>query len=112
MSVRSIPLSEALVEVSSGVGPKWAKYRVLGATRAGLALAKEPVGKSPERYKLVEPGTIFYNPMRIMIGPSRWWKTATSRGSPARITWCSAPGPACCTIAGSTTGYARRAARI
>lgn len=68
MSVRSIPLSEALVEVSSGVGPKWADYRVLGATRAGLALAKEPVGKSPERYKLVEPGTIFYNPMRIMIG--------------------------------------------
>lgn len=68
MSVRSIPLSEALVEVSSGVGPKWSEYRVLGATRAGLALAKEPVGKSPERYKLVEPGTIFYNPMRIMIG--------------------------------------------
>lgn len=68
MSIRNIPLSEALVEVSSGVGPKWSDYRVLGATRAGLALAKEPVGKSPERYKLVEPGTIFYNPMRIMIG--------------------------------------------
>jgi type I restriction enzyme S subunit len=68
MTVRNIPLSEALIEVSSGVGPKWSEYRVLGATRAGLALAKEPVGKSPERYKLVEPGTIFYNPMRIMIG--------------------------------------------
>jgi type I restriction enzyme, S subunit len=26
------------------------------------------VGKSPERYKPVEPGTIFYNPMRILIG--------------------------------------------
>ncbi len=68
MSIRNVPLSDALVEVASGVGPKWSEYRVLGATRAGLALAKEPVGKSPERYKLVEPGTIFYNPMRIMIG--------------------------------------------
>jgi restriction endonuclease S subunit len=68
MSTRTIPLSEALVEVSSGVGPAWTRYRVLGATRGGLALAKEPVGKAPERYKLVEPGTIFYNPMRIMIG--------------------------------------------
>jgi len=68
MSTRTIPLSEALIEVSSGVGPAWTRYRVLGATRGGLALAKEPVGKAPERYKLVEPGTIFYNPMRIMIG--------------------------------------------
>jgi restriction endonuclease S subunit len=68
MSTRTIPLSEALIEVSSGVGPAWTRYRVLGATRAGLALAKEPVGKAPERYKLVEPGTIFYNPMRILIG--------------------------------------------
>lgn len=68
MSTREISLSEALVEVAAGVGAAWSNYRVLGATRAGLALAKEPVGKSPERYKLVEPGTIFYNPMRIMIG--------------------------------------------
>jgi restriction endonuclease S subunit len=68
MSTRTVPLSEGLIEVSSGVGPAWTRYRVLGATRGGLALAKEPVGKAPERYKLVEPGTIFYNPMRIMIG--------------------------------------------
>lgn len=68
MSGRDIPLSEALIEVSSGVGASWSKYPVLGATRAGLALAKEPVGKSPERYKLVEPWTIFYNPMRILLG--------------------------------------------
>ncbi len=40
----------------------------MGATRGGISLAKEPVGKTPERYKLVEPGTIFYNPMRILIG--------------------------------------------
>jgi type I restriction enzyme S subunit len=61
-------LADCLIEVTKGVGADWHKYRVLGATRDGLALAKEPVGKSPERYKLVEPGTVFYNPMRIMIG--------------------------------------------
>ncbi len=59
-------LSEALVEVSAGVGSSWNSYRVIGVTRAGLALAKEKVGKRPERYKLVMPGTIFYNPMRIL----------------------------------------------
>ena len=38
------------------------------STRAGIAPAKEKVGKKPERYKLVDERTIFYNPMRIMIG--------------------------------------------
>jgi len=41
---------------------------VLGATREGLAPAKEPPGKKPERYKPAFPGTVFYNPMRILIG--------------------------------------------
>jgi type I restriction enzyme S subunit len=40
----------------------------LGATRGGLAPAKEPPGKQPQRYKPVFNGTVFYNPMRIMIG--------------------------------------------
>lgn len=66
--LQRIRLSDALIEVTQGVGPAWHKYRVLGATRDGLAPAKEKVGKNPERYKLVEPGTIFYNPMRILIG--------------------------------------------
>ena len=35
---------------------------------AGLAPAKEGVGKSPGHYKPVHPGTIFYNPMRILLG--------------------------------------------
>jgi type I restriction enzyme S subunit len=61
-------LGDVLEEVKQGIGPTWNEYPVLGATRAGLALAKEPVGKSPERYKPVFPGTVFYNPMRIMIG--------------------------------------------
>lgn len=34
----------------------------------GLHPQRTPVGKAPERYKLVSPGTVFYNPMRIMIG--------------------------------------------
>lgn len=61
-------LRDCLIEVTQGVGSDWSHYPVLGATRDGLAPAKEPVGKAPERYKLVEPGTVFYNPMRIMIG--------------------------------------------
>jgi type I restriction enzyme S subunit len=61
-------LREVLVEVKKGIGESWANYPVLGATRVGLAPAKEPPGKKPERYKPVFPGTVFYNPMRILIG--------------------------------------------
>jgi type I restriction enzyme, S subunit len=61
-------LEELLIETRQGVGTKWADYPVLGATRAGLAPAKEKVGKNPARYKLADQGTIFYNPMRIMLG--------------------------------------------
>lgn len=62
------PLADVLDEVKRGVGATWADYPVLGATRDGVAPAKEPVGKNPERYKLVTTGTVFYNPMRILIG--------------------------------------------
>ena len=61
-------LSDCLVEVTAGVGDTWKDHKVLGATREGLANAKEGVGKQPQRYKPVAPGTIFYNPMRILIG--------------------------------------------
>lgn len=61
-------LGDCLVEVRNGVGAEWAKYPVLGATRGGLAPAKEAIGKAPERYKLVDPVTVFYNPMRILLG--------------------------------------------
>ena len=61
-------LGDCLIEVKKGVGAEWAKYPVLGATRGGLAPAKEGVGKAPERYKLVDPVTVFYNPMRILLG--------------------------------------------
>jgi type I restriction enzyme S subunit len=61
-------LSESLIEVKKGIGEDWRQYPVLGATRAGLAPAKEPPGKSPQKYKPVFPGTVFYNPMRILIG--------------------------------------------
>lgn len=66
----SKPFAAELVldETSRGVGPRWREFPVIGATRAGWSPAKEPVGKQPERYKLVEPGMVFYNPMRIMIG--------------------------------------------
>jgi type I restriction enzyme S subunit len=61
-------LGDVLEEVKMGIGKNWADYPVLGATRQGLAPAKEPPGKNPERYKPVFPGTVFYNPMRILIG--------------------------------------------
>jgi type I restriction enzyme S subunit len=62
------PVGEVMQEVSQGVGETWSDFPVLGATRSGIAPAKEPVGKNPHRYKPVTPGTVFYNPMRIMIG--------------------------------------------
>lgn len=61
-------IGDCLDEVTQGIGPTWRQYPVLGATRAGLAPAKESVGKAPERYKPVRHGTIFYNPMRILLG--------------------------------------------
>ncbi len=65
---RKMRLGDCLIEVTKGVGPAWKQFPLLGATRAGLAPAKEAIGKAPERYKPIEPGTIFYNPMRILLG--------------------------------------------
>lgn len=61
-------IPECLQEVTEGIGERWSEFPVLGATRAGLAPAKEGVGKNPGRYKPVTPGTVFYNPMRILLG--------------------------------------------
>ena len=61
-------VGDVLKEVTTGVGAAWRDYRVVGATRNGIAPAKAAVGKKPERYKPVLPGTVFYNPMRILIG--------------------------------------------
>lgn len=63
-----VVLGDVLTEIKAGIGKDWAKYPVLGATRAGVAPAKELPGKNPERYKPVVAGTVFYNPMRILIG--------------------------------------------
>ena len=62
------PIREVIREVTKGIGEAWRNQPVLGATRAGLAPAKEGVGKHPGRYKPVTPGTVFYNPMRILLG--------------------------------------------
>jgi type I restriction enzyme, S subunit len=61
-------LEHVLSEVKEGVGSEWSGLPVLGATRSGLAPAKEPPGKHAERYKPVTIGTVFYNPMRVLIG--------------------------------------------
>ena len=67
-SLHRLQLKDGFIEVKQGIGKTWYQYPVLGTTRNGVAPAKEKVGKQPERYKLVGPGTIFYNPMRINIG--------------------------------------------
>jgi type I restriction enzyme S subunit len=64
----SCRLGDALDEVKQGIGDDWRKYPVLGATRDGLAPAKEAPGKQAPKYKPAFPGTVFYNPMRILIG--------------------------------------------
>lgn len=61
-------IPECLAEITDGIGERWNEFRVLGATRAGLAPAKEGIGKNPGRYKPVTPGTVFCNPMRILLG--------------------------------------------
>ena len=61
-------LGAVLDEVKQGIGKAWAEYPVLGATRDGLAPAKEQPGKQAPKYKPAFPGTVFYNPMRILIG--------------------------------------------
>lgn len=67
-SKKKYKLGECLDEVKNGVGLHWSRYPIYGATRDGIAPAKEGVGKAPERYKLVDPVTVFYNPMRILLG--------------------------------------------
>jgi type I restriction enzyme S subunit len=67
-SSRRMSLGDALNEVRDGIGGSWKSHLVLGATRDGIALARERPGKHAERYKPVTAGTVFYNPMRILIG--------------------------------------------
>src|SRR5262249_3804939 len=66
--VRTVRFLDCLDEITEGIGTNWQSSLVLGATRAGLAPAKERPGKNAERYKPVTAGTVFYNPMRVLIG--------------------------------------------
>ena len=61
-------LGSVLREIKDGVGVTWSEFPALGATRDGLALVKEKPGKHAPRYKPVFRDTVFYNPMRILIG--------------------------------------------
>ena len=67
-SPQRVSLGQVLEEVTQGIGRSWKEYPVLGATRSGLAPARERPGKLAHRYKPVDAGTVFYNPMRILIG--------------------------------------------
>lgn len=86
-SLRSCPrkphrLGDVLIELKQGVGSCWADYPVLGATRDGLAPAREAPGKQAFKYKPVSAGTVFYNPMRILIGSVAF----VDEGDPCGIT--------------------------
>jgi len=67
-AVRLMRADECLEEVRQGIGLAWEGRPLYGASRSGLTPAKEAIGKQPERYKAIEPGTVFYNPMRILLG--------------------------------------------
>jgi hypothetical protein len=66
--IRYMHADECLEEITRGVGPSWKGRPVLGASRKGLTPAKDAIGKHPQRYKPVDPGSVFYNPMRILLG--------------------------------------------
>ena len=80
LDTRMQPVDEVLEEVTKGIGSAWTEFPVLGATRSGVAPAKEKVGKAPGRYKPVRPGSVFYNPMRIMIGSIAMLDTGDAAG--------------------------------
>lgn len=87
-----VRLGEILHEITVGVGASWRERPLLGATRAGLAPAKEPVGKTPERYKPVEPGAIFYNPMRVLLGSIAYVESVAGIVSPDYVAFTTATG--------------------
>jgi hypothetical protein len=51
-------LGDVLTEIKSGIGADWANYPVLGATREGLAPAKDP----PPRH-LLQPQRLLQQPV-------------------------------------------------
>jgi type I restriction enzyme S subunit len=85
-------LGEVLEEITVGVGDGWKTRPLLGATREGLALAKEPIGKAPERYKPVDSGCIFYNPMRILIGSIAYVEMGNGIVSPDYVAFTTKVG--------------------
>lgn len=90
----TVKLGDCLTEVRTGVGEAWKHYPVLGATRAGLAPAKEAIGKHPERYKPVGADTVFYNPMRILLGSIAYVDGVAHEGitSPDYVVFRGTPG--------------------
>ena len=61
-------LNSIIDEVKKGVGENWSSHAFLGASRAGLSAAKVTPGKHAYKYKPVNHGTVFYNPMAILTG--------------------------------------------
>jgi type I restriction enzyme M protein len=67
---RNRPLGELTDESDERIGSRYSpEINLVGVSAdEGLSLPKTPVGKSPERYKVLRHGFLAYNPMRINIG--------------------------------------------
>lgn len=89
---QEVRLEDVLGEITWGVGAEWKSRPLLGASRGGLSLAKEPIGKSPERYKPVQAGCIFYNPMRVLLGSIAFVEEGTGIVSPDYVAFTTKAG--------------------
>jgi hypothetical protein len=63
-------LGELTVESDERIGSQYSpEVKLIGVSAdQGLSSPKTPVGKIPERYKVLQQGFLAYNPMRINIG--------------------------------------------
>lgn len=64
------PLGELILESDERIGSAYTEDSLLLGVSAeeGITAPKTPIGKNPERYKVLRTGYLAYNPMRINIG--------------------------------------------
>ena len=58
-------LKNLLAESKATVGDEWNSYPLYGVSPHGAVLSKSKIGNNPEKYKVVEGGTIYFRPWGI-----------------------------------------------
>lgn len=58
-------LKDLLDELKDTVGDEWESYPLYGVSPNGIVLSKSKIGGNPEKYKVVESGTIYFRPWGI-----------------------------------------------